>query len=103
MKKIKMIGLSLLALGTFALPSTLDSVQASSNESGIVVNSETLFHAAWYPETTEQAKWVKVTKNGKVYSGYIYNRGYYLKVGYDYFTGTLRTGPYEPTDLKKES
>lgn len=105
MNKFKMLSLSLVTAFSLGLSATFSTVQAAESLTPEVsVASDTLWYSIEVPHTYTQSMWVTVTKNGKTYSGYIYNRG----SGYDdpnksFFSGTLKVGPYAPlTNVEQE-
>ncbi|WP_042477319.1 hypothetical protein [Bacillus ndiopicus] len=95
MKKFKMLSLSLITAFTLSAPVTLSSVQAAENlEPVITPASDTIFVSRTVPLTYTSAMWVTETRNGKTYSGYIYNRGTDSTGNYSIFTGTIRVGSH---------
>lgn len=100
MSKFKMLSLSLVAAISFGVSATFSNVQAAENLTPEVsVASDTLWYSIEVPFTYTQSMWVNVTQNGKTYSGYIYNRGYGMKEGYSFFSGTLKVGPYASNSI----
>ncbi|MEC1178435.1 hypothetical protein P9B03_08075 [Metasolibacillus meyeri] len=100
MNKFKMLSLSLVAAMSFGVSANFSSVQAAESlVPEVFVTSDTF----WYStdvQSTSKSMWVSVAHNGKIYSGYIYNRGYSVgKPGHYLFSGTLRVGPYAPTTI----
>ncbi|WP_238600761.1 hypothetical protein, partial [Metasolibacillus meyeri] len=77
------------------------SVQAAESlVPEVSVASDKLEYSTTVPRTSTTSMWVSVAHNGKIYSGYIYNRGLaYGDTNKSYFTGTLRVGPYAPNAI----
>lgn len=95
MKKFKMLSLSLVATLSLGIPATFSTAQASVNvEPVISIVSDEIFVTRTVPYTNTSAIWVTETRNGKSYSGYIYNRGQDSTGNYSIFTGYLKTGPF---------
>lgn len=104
MKKSKMLLASLIAVVSIGIsvPPTFAQGVESESTNEITINSSSIFYSKEYPKTTEQVKWVSVARNGKIYSGNIYNRGSLYNEFYHYFSGTLLAGPYMPTNAIQE-
>ncbi|MER2039417.1 MAG: hypothetical protein ABS944_14825 [Solibacillus sp.] len=104
MNKFKVLILSLVAALSLGVTSTFSTVQATESLTpNISVASDTIWYSKEVPYTTTQSMWVTVNRNGKTYSGYIYNRGFGVdNVNYSFFSGTLRVGPYAPTNVEHE-
>ncbi|MCZ8539708.1 hypothetical protein [Psychrobacillus psychrodurans] len=104
MKKIIILTLSLVVVLCLGFAVQVENVQAAqSKETMISVASEEIFVTKVVPFTRQQSMWVTETRNGKTYSGYIYNRGFSDGTGnYSFFSGYLKIGPYAPTVLKLE-
>ncbi|MEC1178726.1 hypothetical protein P9B03_09550 [Metasolibacillus meyeri] len=106
MKKFKMLSLSLSLIAAFTLstPATLSSVQAAENlEPVITPAADTIFVSRTVPKTFTSAIWVTETRNGKTYSGYIYNRGIDKTGHFSIFNGEIRVGSHaEPYVLESE-
>ncbi len=96
MKKFNMLLLSLVVALSAGLAYQLPNVQAAeSAETKIEIASESIWVSRTVPYTRDQAMWVTETRNGKTYSGYIYNRGFSDGTGhYSFFSGYIRTGPH---------
>ncbi|GLC87716.1 hypothetical protein [Lysinibacillus piscis] len=101
MNKFKMISLSLVAVISVGVSANVSSVQAAENLTPEVsVASDTFWYYTTVAYTTTQSMWVSVAHNGKMYSGYIYNRGFAPgNTGESFFSGTLRVGPYAPSAM----
>lgn len=103
MGKFKVLSLSLAAVISLGVSATFSNVHAAENLTPEVsVISDTLWYSTEVPYTYTQSMWVTVNKNGKTYSGYIYNRGYGSTPGYSFFSGTLKVGPYAPTSVLEQ-
>ncbi|MCK1998672.1 hypothetical protein MPH47_15820 [Psychrobacillus psychrodurans] len=104
MKKFIILILSLVVVLSMGFAVQVENVQAAqSKETMISVASEEIFVTKVVPFTRQQSMWVTETRNGKTYSGYIYNRGFSDGTGnYSFFSGYLKTGPYAPTVLQVE-
>lgn len=104
MKKFKVISLSLiLALG-FGFSTQGSTVQAAENLEPVVSPAaDEIFVSRTVPFTYSKSMWVTETRNGKTYSGYIYNRGFADSSGnYSFFSGYISVGPYAPVETKLE-
>lgn len=104
MKKFRILMLSLVVVLSLGFAVQVENVQAAESiETKINIASDEIFVSKVVPYTTQQSLWVTETRNGKTYSGYIYNRGFSDGTGnYSFFSGYIRTGPYAPTVLKFE-
>lgn len=102
MKKFKILLLSLVVALSTGFAVQAENVQASeSTETKVTVASDQIYVSKVVPFTRQQSMWVTETKNGKTYSGYIYNRGFSDGSGnYTLFSGYIKTGPYAPTVIK---
>ena len=102
MKKFKILLLSLVVSLSFGFTAQAENVQAAeSKETKIDVASDQIFVSRTVRYTREQSMWVTETRNGKTYSGYIYNRGFADGTGnYSFFSGYIKTGPYAPVSLE---
>lgn len=98
MKKFKMLTLSFVAAISLSVSVNISSTQAAESlVPEVSIASDTLWYSKEVPYTTVQSMWVTVNKNGKTYSGYIYNRGFGVdNINYSFFSGTLKVGPYAP-------
>lgn len=98
-----MIGLSFIAVLSLGLSVAVSNVQASENAVPLITQAaDQIFVSRIVPYTTRQSMWVTETRNGKTYSGYLYNRGFADGDGRTVlFTGNLKAGPYvDPFILK---
>lgn len=102
MKKFKILLLSLVVSLSFGFTAQAENVQAAeSKETKIDVASDQIFVSRTVRFTRDQSMWVTETRNGKTYSGYIYNRGFADGTGnYSFFSGYIKTGPYAPVSLE---
>ncbi len=99
MKKMKMVLLSLIVVLSSGFAFQLPNVQAAeSTETKVEIASDRIWVSKTLPYTRETAIWVTEARNGKIYSGYLYNRGFADGTGhYSFFSGYLLTGgPYAP-------
>lgn len=104
MKKIK-----LLSLGCAAVLSLGFTAQASSAHASVPVEPQAITQAAdqifvikKLAFTTKSSIWVTEVRNGKTYSGYLYNRGTTDNNKTSTFSGYLQTGPYAPINQSPE-
>ncbi|WP_107838722.1 hypothetical protein [Metasolibacillus meyeri] len=88
-----MLSLSLIAAFTLSTPATLSSVQAAENLEPVITQAEDKIFVTRIEPTNVSAIWVTETRNGKTYSGYIYNRGSYGGGKY-IFNGYIHTGSH---------
>lgn len=104
MKKFIILILSLVVVLSLGFTVQVENVQAAQSKEIIIsVAPEEIFVTKVVPFTRQQSMWVTETRNGKTYSGYIYNRGFSDGTGnYSFFSGYLKTGPYAPTVLQLE-
>ena len=104
MKKFKILLLSFVIALCFGFTAQAENVQATeSKETKVDVASEQIFVSRTVRFTRDQSMWVTETRNGKTYSGYIYNRGFADGSGnYSFFSGYIRTGPHAPLSLELE-
>ena len=94
-KKFKVLSLSLVATLCLGFSAPFSNVQASENvESQITPVADRIFVERLELPTHTPAIWVTETRNGKRYSGYLYNRGYHPTNGYSIFNGWLEAGPF---------
>ncbi|REB07855.1 hypothetical protein DVB69_07655 [Sporosarcina sp. BI001-red] len=63
---------------------------------------ESIFVIKQLAYTTKISVWVTEVRNGKTYSGYLYNRGTTDNNRTSTFSGYLKTGPYAPTSQNLE-
>ncbi|MDW0113861.1 hypothetical protein QT711_11740 [Sporosarcina saromensis] len=95
MKKIKVLSLSLIAALCLGLSAPFSSVQASDNVNAqITPMADRIFVEQLKAPTYTSAIWVTEVRNGKTYSGYLYNRGFHPTNGYSIFNGWLDAAPY---------
>ena len=95
MKKFKMLSLSLIAALCLGLSTPFINAQALTNvESEITPFADRIFVERLLNPTHTSAIWVTETRNGKTYSGYLYNRGFHPTNGYSIFNGWLEAAPY---------
>ena len=105
MRKFKMLALSLIAAVGLGLSVQVSNIQASeSTEPLITPASDQIYAERIVGFTKQKSMWVTETRNGKTYSGYIYNRGIYDSNGlYVLFNGYIKVGPYQPLAYKLEN
>ncbi|MBE1557102.1 hypothetical protein [Sporosarcina limicola] len=96
MKKFKMLALSLIAALSLGLSVTVSNVQASESVVPLITQaSDQIYATRTVPYTHTSAMWVTETRNGKNYSGYVYNRGFADSSGhYSFFAGWLLAGSH---------
>lgn len=103
MKKFKVLSLSFVAAMCLGLSASFSNVQASENtDSQINQAVDQIFVERYENPTSVSAIWVTETRNGKTYSGYLYNRGFHPTNGYSIFNGWLQVGPYVETSIPIE-
>ena len=103
MKKSKLFILSLSVLAGLSFLVPLENVHAAEIEnSSTTLATNQIWATRTVPYTTKSSMWVSQTRNGTLYEGYIYNRGFSDGTGnYSFFSGYLRaSGPYVPQSLK---
>ena len=77
MKKFKILSFSLIAALSLGLSVQVSNVQASESVVPLVTQAaDEIYVSRTVPFTHTSAMWVTETRNGKTYSGYIYNRGF---------------------------
>ena len=98
MKKVKLFLLSFVVVLSSGFAFQLPNVQAAENtETKVEIASDSIWVSRTVPYTYQKSMWVTETRNGKTYSGYIYNRGFADGTGhYSFFSGYIRTGPHAP-------
>ncbi|QTD40024.1 hypothetical protein [Sporosarcina sp. Te-1] len=104
MKKFKIIYLSLILAFGFGFTVQMANVQAAENLEPVVSQAaDEIFVTRTVPFTHAKSMWVTETRNGKTYSGYIYNRGFADGTGnYSFFSGYILAGPYAPMATELE-
>lgn len=95
MKKFKVLSFSFVAALCLGFSAPFSNVQASDNvETQITPVADRIFVERLENPTHKSAIWVTEIRNGKTYSGYLYNRGYHPTNGYSIFNGWLEAAPY---------
>lgn len=99
MKKFKLLSLSLVATLSLGFTSQIASAQMTEiiETQPITQVADEIFVRKVVPFTTEPTRWATEVRNGKTYSGLLYNRGVADKDGRTVaFTGYLIAGPHAP-------
>ena len=103
MRKFKMLSFSLIAALSLGVSVQGSNVQASESGVPIIAQaSDEIFVSRTVPFTHTSAMWVTETRNGKTYSGYLYNRGTDTTGYLSIFTGYLKVGPYVDQSLPED-